>query len=578
MKTIFYLSLIAAVSLSAQEPPVITMSAAAQTPESAAIHEVLDAEPGAVLNTQGGSQNDLSIRGSSFSGAGLSLGGLPLRNPQTEHFHAELPLPATLLSRPDVRTGIDNQGGHLVGTVDFGLLPIAGQRQIEAGLGSDSRNRQSLLLQQALTNGVGLGVFAGRESADGVDYDDNDLDRAYGGAHLQFRDEDTQVDLIAAHQRKEFGARGYYGVSDALAADEETEDTLLFASARRGDRNADYVRAAASWRQFRDAYRLPGIGYQNQHRSRISSAFVDGRTFEINHWALAWRAEAEEERMVSSSLGDFSRTGGALSLLPQWRGDRLKVTAGVRGAFFSGETPYVLPQTALDYRLTDGLTAFAAYTETVRRPSYTELNYNSPASLGHSGLDPQTARQTELGLKGLPSEFMDWKLTAFHRRSANTIDWIRTAPATRWTAVDLGELDVFGAEAQAGWYPAQNLEAQAAYTWIHKDQTADDVGGYASRYALDYPEHLARVSVLWKPIRALEIGTVQSLRVQTDNRVRENGTTGLNGSLVVRFMPPQMNRAVFSLLVHNLWDDDFQPFPGQRPPKRSVSLVFSKDF
>ncbi len=582
MKKIFYLSLLTALSLAAQEPPAglptITVTASAQTPETAAIHDVLRAEPGVVLNTQGGSQNDLSIRGSSFSGAGLSLGGLTLRNPQTEHFHAELPLPATLLSRPDIRTGIRNQGGHLVGTVDFDLLPINGETQIEAGVGSPSRNWQSTQVQHLWTNGIGISLFAGRESADRVDYDDNGLDRAYGGAHLQFHDEDTQMDIVAARQQKDFGARGYYGVSDTLAANEETEDTLLFASALRGDRTADYVRGGLAWRQFHDAYQLPGIGYRNQHRSRVSSAFADGRTLEVNQWALAWRADIDEEHMTSSQLGDFTRTGGGLSLLPQWRGRRLQITAGLRGVFFSGESPYVLPQTALKYQLTDGLSAFAAYTETVRRPSYTELNYNSPASLGRAGLNPQTARQTEIGLTGLPSETMDWTLTAFHRRSAHTIDWIKASPAARWTATDIGTLDVFGAQARAGWYPARNLETQAACTWTRKDQTAEDTGGYASRYALDYPEYLAQLSVLWKPLRMLEIGSVQSVRVQTGNRVRRNGRTGVDGSLVIRFIPPQWKRAKLSLLIDNLWDDDFQPFPGQRPPGRTVSLVFSTDF
>ncbi|MFA7368908.1 MAG: hypothetical protein WC334_04615, partial [Kiritimatiellales bacterium] len=91
MKTIFTAMtvLLAAGIVRAEEPaatniPPIVVTAAAQTAGNAAIHEVLRAEPGVVLNSQGGSQNDLSVRGSSFSGAGLSLGGMTLRNPQTE--------------------------------------------------------------------------------------------------------------------------------------------------------------------------------------------------------------------------------------------------------------------------------------------------------------------------------------------------------------------------------------------------------------------------------------------------------------------------------------------------------------
>jgi iron complex outermembrane receptor protein len=562
--------------------PPIVVTASAQTSENAAIHEVLRAEPGVVLNSQGGSQNDLSIRGSSFSGAGLALGGLTLKNPQTEHFNAELPVPAAMLSRPSILTGLDNQGGHLTGTANFDMLPINGKKQIETGFGSDRRDWQSALVQQMLTDKLGIGVFAGRESAEGVDYPDNDYDRNYIGGHTQYREDDTQVDFLAARQNKEFGARGYYGANPAQAANEETEDTLVYLAARKGDLNADYLRGGASWHEFGDFYYFPTGTYWNKHRSQVSSAFFDGRTLEVNGLALGWRADVEEERIASDGysafapppwgLGNHSRFHGGLSLLPQWRGDRLKITAGGRGDFFTGESPYWLPQAGADYLLSDNLTAFAAYTETVRLPSYTELNYNSPSSLGNAGLKPQTEQQIETGLKGTPSEHTDWKVTVFNRRSHNTIDWMKATPAASWKATDIGDLDVYGTEARFGWYPAKNIEMQLSHTWIYKNLTANDFNSYASRYALDYPEHLTQASLLWRPVKPVEIGTVQSLRWQTENAVRTGGSFGADSSFVVRFTPPQADYATLSFLLNNAWDDDFQSFPGQRPPERFAGI------
>lgn len=586
MKAVFPAAvLLIASSVTAQEAstniPVISVTASAQTSEQAAIHDVLRAEPGVVLNSQGGSQNDLSVRGSSFSGAGLSLGGLTLHNPQTEHFHAELPMPAELLSRPEVRTGLDNQGGHLVGTVNFDLLPITGKKQLEAGFGSDHRDWQSAYLQHLLTDQLGLGLFAGRETAEGVDYDDNDYDREYAGGHLQFRSDDTQVDLLVAHQEKEFGARGYYGAPSTIPAKEETEDTLIYLSALKGKLDYNYLRVGFSWHEFNDYYYFPSGTYWNRHRSRVTSAFFDGCTIEVNGIALGWRVDVDEERIASKGysaftpppwgLGHHHRTRGGISLLPQWRGDRMKIVAGMRGEFFTGESPEYLPQAEVEYLLSDNLTAFAGYSESVRLPSYTELNYSSPFSLGNMGLDPQTAAETEIGFKGIPSESMDWKLAAFHRRSRNTIDWQKpSATAVLWDAVDIGTLDVYGAEAALGWYPAQNIEMQFTYSWIYKDKEASDAGQYASRYALDYPEHLAQASLLWRPIQELEIGTVQQLRWQTDNRVRENGQFGADSSFVVRYTRPKADFATLALLISNAWDDDFQAFPGQRPPERFV--------
>lgn len=574
MKTIFIATAVllttgrlCAEELSTNIPPIV-VTASAQTADNAAIYEVLRAEPGVVLNSQGGSQNDLSIRGSSFSGAGLSLGGLTLRTPQTEHFNAELPVPAAMLSRPSVLTGLENQGGHLTGTANFDLLPITGKKQVEAGVGTGQRDWESALVQQMLTDKLGIDVFAGRESAEGVDYKDNDYNRDYAGGHMQYREDDTQVDFLAAHQDKKFGARGYYGVPDTRAANEKTEDSLAYLAARKGALNADYLRGGVSWREFNDDYYIPSYPYENHTRSRVSSAFFDGRTLEVNDWALGWRTDADEERMTSAKLGNHHRTHGGLSLLPQWKGDRLKVTAGARGEFFRGDSPYYLPQAGAEYLLSDNLTAFASYTETVRLPSYTELNYNSPSSLGNAGLQPQTEKQTELGFKGTPSEYTDWKVAAFHRRSHDTIDWIKTNAASAWVAKNLGDVDVYGTEVQLGWYPAQNVEMQFAYTWIYKDTEPSDFGWYASRYALDYPEHLAQMSLLWRPVKPVEVGTVQSLRWQTDNEVRQNGQFGADSSFVVRFTPPQADYATIALLLNNAWDDNFQAFPGQRPPER----------
>ena len=577
LKQIFILTGIACV-LTAQAadtntPPVVTVTASSQTADTAAVHDVLRTEPGVVLNSQGGSQNDLSVRGSSFSGAGLSLGGVKLSNPQTEHFHAELPLPAAMLSRPGIRTGLDNQGGHLAGTVGFDLRPITGQNQVEIGFGSHQHNWQSLLLQHMLSDTLGIGIFAGRDSADGLDYSDNESDRRTVGGHLQYHTYDTQVDLLIAHQEKEFGARSYYGIPDTLSADEETEETLLLLSAMKGYLDADYLRAGLAWREFYDDYRIPAWTYENHHRSRTATAFFDGRTFEINGWALGWRLDAEEERIAGAGLGWHHRTRGGISLLPQWRGDRLTVTLGAREEFFTGESPEFLPQLGAEYLLTDNLTAFASYSESVRLPSYTELYYLSPANAGDPTLQPQTAAQTELGLSGIPSEFLDWKLAVFHRRSHNAIDWQKNTPASlTWTATDIGTLDTVGLEADINWYPAQNLDARFTYTWIHKDRKASDFGTYASRYALDYPEHLAQASLLWRPVNALEIGTVQAVRLQTDNAVRRGSNWGFDSSFVVRYTPTRADFATLSLLLNNAWDDTFEPFPGQRPNERYAGL------
>ncbi len=60
-------------------------------------------DPVVLVNSQGWAQHDLSIRGSSYTGAGVSINGLNLKVPYSAHFNAELPLFGNLLSTPSAQ-------------------------------------------------------------------------------------------------------------------------------------------------------------------------------------------------------------------------------------------------------------------------------------------------------------------------------------------------------------------------------------------------------------------------------------------------------------------------------------------
>ncbi len=472
--------------------------------------------------------------------------------------------------------------GALSGITLTNRAPLAEEKQFAIGVGTGRQNEQSLHLEQMLTESFGVGVFAGQEHARSVDYDDNDIDCKTISTHLQHIRNDKQLDFILHHQRKEFGARGYYGESPAHPANEKTEDTFLSFSAQRGDLSNEYLLGSISWHEFQDDYMLPTLGFRNQTRSQTSHAFFEGRTLEINQGSLAWKTDLQNER-ITGDLGNHHRTCGGISLLPQWRGDHLKISVGARGEFFTDDSSAFLPQLGVEYLLSDNLTAFASYTETLRQPSYTELYYLSPRSTGNPALKPQTTQQTEIGFKGISSEFMNWETSLFHRRSKHILDWMTGVTPIRWVATDIGTLDVYGLKAQLDWYPTQTLDVQLAYAWTYKDQKATDIDvgpdskGYASRYALDDPEHLAQASLRWHPTDTLEIETAHSLRWQTDNPVRTSSDFGVDSSFVVRFTPPQAERVTVSLLLNNAWDDDFQTRPGQRPVGRFAGVSVSID-
>jgi len=541
--------------------------------------------PGLHLSPQGvGGQADLSIQGSSFSGAGLCLHGLALRNPQTEHFHSELPVLPEVFGALAVRTGIEQQAltsTHLAGSVDFGLGPIVPRGRLTLGIGEFSAWQSTLYGAHAIPLGEGtLGVagFAASEAADGDPWRDNDLRRSLGGLHLQYRQADWRLDVLAAHSDKTFGARGYYGAPASLPSEESVRDSLLFVSAQRGDLADEYLRLAFAWRELRDTYLLdasrPAL-YRNQHHSRLLTIAADQRTVFNESWSLLMRVELEREDLDSTyqgtiaaaPLGEHWRARASCFVMPEYRIGDWRITAGLRATGFTDDRPAWLPAAGIVWSPRPDTEVSLAYSETVRLPSYTELNYNSPSSLGNAGLARQHARSIELAATAPLSELCHVRGLAFVRRETDSVDWVKGAPGARWEATNLDSVDVFGLHL--------NLEME-----IHRDVLLE-LGGellrkqvddepHASRYALDYPETKARIAVTWQAASWCEIRAEQALARWTDNPERGTRRTAWLGSLAIVLRPPQYQQLTVTLGLENAWDQAHEPVVGVQAPGRQA--------
>ncbi len=551
--------------------------------------EALAVLPGVDLRPQGvpGGQADMSIRSSSFSGAGIALNGFALPNAQTEHFNAELPIHSGMLSAPTVYTGFEQSlagEGHLIGTADFTILPVDTLRHLSIGISEQDGFRVDALAQQrfAPTAGgaaAGAGVFADYTEENAVDYPDNDVLARRAGGQAQWLDtRGGQWDLLLARQEKEFGARGYYGVTPLWAADEETEDTLLFAGWTKTDREGNRLRASALYREQTDDYTLfwtlPGV-FNNSHKLETYGASVDGLLLAGEGGSLDWRITGSEQRIRSDSLGDHQRSQMGLAAIPGMRFGKWRVQAGSRFEIFEEEPNAFLPQAAVGYQVSDRMTLKLAYSESVRQPSYTELNYESPASLGNAGLKNQTAATVELLLSGASAaRRLAWTLGLFQQTTRNTVDWIRpTADASRWEAWNIGSVDTAGVEAGLRWQSEGGNRLAAQYTGLVK---SEDTDLYASRYALDYPEHRLQFSGTLPVGSRLAVELQQEIRCQEDNPLRQSSDTGYDGRLALHALVLKSPNVMLSLAIQNLWDDDFEIFPGQAtvsPQRVSASVT-----
>ncbi len=570
---------------------VVRAAPASSAPRTATIPQALGELPGIDLRPQGlGAQTDLSLRGSSFTGAGLTLAGLALRSPQTEHFHLELPLPPELFSPPRILAGVDQfiaATGHLVGAAALDFAPIEPGVGITLGGGEPHRNWQSGTWRTvAPVSGpggirLGLDAFGSRERrrGDRAAYPENFLEQWTGGLHLQGLSPDVQADFALGRQSKEFGARGFYGAPPKFNAVEELRQVMVAGSVRRKTGPDSYLRLAAVWQRFNDRYVLdrdsPDL-YVNRHRSDFGAVAIDGVLEPNDAWRVHWRTAVEHERIRSrhegavpgTGLGDHDRSRVEAMLMPERHFGPWRAAAGLRMVGFSNDAPALLPAFRLTYRLAPRRTVSITYSESVRLPSYTELNYDSPGSLGDLGLERQHAGEFAC-VYSAAWERGSTTFTVFHRREKHPVDWVRDAPGARWTATDLGHIAVSGCEWTGLVRVTDRLELQGEWSWLKKKS---DFDVYAGRYVLDYPRRKVRLSVAWRPWSRCEFRILQEVRRNTSNPERGSGGVGTDARIEVRFKFARSRDVELALAVDNPWASDFEVLPGQPAPGRRISL------
>ena len=581
----------AADAQAAPVPPVadwvIHVEAAPLSPVVRPGPSLLKDVPGLTVRDQGagGPQADLSVRGSPFNSTGLLLNGLTLRNAQTEHWHADVPAPEVWFDTPMVLTGLDRfraAPGHPSGSVSLDLAPLReSQRAVTAGAGSKGVLFGNMLATEAgmLEGGaaVGASTFLSFDRVDQTDGErDNDLTRTAAGARVGAASDALQGDLITALSWREFGARGFYGTDPKYPAAERKSDALLAGTLRFTDDPLQPSRLSAAWLRTEDTYwldRRRHAFFENDHTTDFLAIHGDTRRTFNENFSVDLRADADLESIRSSSLGDHTRSHASLAVLPNLSAGPFTWTAGGSLDLFSGDSSAWLPAAGVEWALSDASALFLSYTEAVRQPSYTELNYESPSSLGHAGLKRQRTRTAEAGWKG-QAERLTWRAALFHESGANIVDWLKREPGGRWEAVNLDDIETWGITAEARLDLSADTDIGADLLALAKRCATDY---YASRYAMDYPDAEAGLTVRHRFTRDLLLRVRQGVSNYAGNRVRAHDDWFLNTGAELQWRLPAVERATFNAGVSNLLDDDFQHYPGQEPAGRRfyASITFS---
>jgi iron complex outermembrane receptor protein len=522
----------------------------------------------------GGGQSDLVLRGGSFEQTLVLLNGFRINDSQTSHHNLDLPVPLEAMDSIQVLDGAGSTlhgVDALSGVVDFlTAAPDHDSVMVRAGAGSFEENEESLLA------GATRGRWSGRLTATRNFSTGFMADRDY-------RNEDASAenwlgsrlgitDLMLATSDRSFGANQFYGPYDSW---ERTKSWFTSIRQELGNRTV----AAFGYRRHTDEFvllRNDPSAYENNHIDGSWQASLRHTVPIATPSLLLLGLEADGDSIdsynfsggvTSFALGVHARNRGAgyidLDLRPAKK--RWNLSAGAREEIFSGGAQAVFaPQLAGSLRVTDQLKLRASSGYGFRIPTYTDLYYSDPTTIGNPNLKPESAWSGDGGVDWVPSARLSLSVTGFYSRQHDAIDYVRANPNVKWQAVNLSGLSFSGVESTFTWAPTRSQSVNISWTGLYGAQNA--LHGLQSEYIFNYP--VQNIHASWTV--AFRHAFALSNSVQLAQRYQQTVYPVWNASLT-----HDSGKIRPYLRLNNLSNTGYQEITGVAMPGRSITGGFA---
>jgi iron complex outermembrane receptor protein len=464
--------------------------------------DLLRTDPSLNLQARAGEgvQADLAIRGTTFEQSLVLVNGMRVDDPETGHLNLDIPVPLDAISRVDVL--------HGSGSTFYGSDAIGGAVNLltgapGAGLSVAARSGAGSYgsLEEHLRASYSAGPFAeqltgSRDTSDGFMADRNYSSNALA-SESWLKTKPGTTDVLLAVSDRPYGANDFYGPYNSW---ERTKAWLASIQQQLGARTA----ASFGYRRHSDEFvlleGLPAI-YENNHVTTSTEGALRRADELGKNSTLAYGLEESGDSIHSfnfSQVGSSEVRSNALGVHARNQGAgyanlslravrRFSLSVGAREEVLSGGDSVFSPSAAAAFTLSKTIRLRGSAGHGFRLPTYTNLYYSDPATVGNAALKPESSWSTEGGL--------DWKpangrltLTAvgFRLQETNAIDYSKLLPLTageQWQAVNVPTLDISGAEASARVRISSTEWIDLSYTAAHSGNLP---ANYLSEYAFNY--------------------------------------------------------------------------------------------
>lgn len=442
----------------------------------------------------GGMQADLYIRGGNFDQTLLLIDGIKVEDAQTGHHLLNFVLPLQVIERIEIVKGpaarVFGQNAF-TGAINIVTKTTLNQNAIlQLQKGSFDQANGQLTLGKSTKKASVLAHYS-YNTSDGYRYN-TDYKNHHAFFKAQLNKEHLPIDFIASFSDRKFGANGFYALPSYDEQYEETQASLVaFQTVLKKDNWI--LKPRLYWRRGQDMYlflRTNPSYYRNDHithkvgialdASRQSTLGVSGLGMDLARTSISSNNLGQRERWVATLFAEHRF---------QFSQNRIDITPGIAVSNYTDFGTQVFPGIDMGVILSEQFRLIANIGYTYRIPTFTDLYYSDPTTLGNENLKAEEALAEEIGIR-FKNAKSEATIRLFHRNATNLIDYVKFSEEDKFQATNIRQVNTYGVEFENKFsfrIGEQTQKVAMGYTYLK-----DDVGelrSQISRYSINSLKH-----------------------------------------------------------------------------------------
>ncbi len=514
-----------------------------------------------------GVQADVGIRGGTFEQTLILIDGVKITDPQTSHHNLNLPLSLDNIERIEILKG---QGSRVFGPNAFsGAINFITKKESKPNLNLLIEGGQNGYYNTELNSSFPTGelknnISISRQKSNGYRFN-TDFEIINFSFNSLFPSKIGATKLFFGYSDKDFGANSFYTTRFPNQG-EKTQTYFLNLSGDYETGNV-IISPKAYWRKNNDDFVLDRSNvsfYHNEHETNVYGLELQS-VVNSSLGKSSLGIEYIKDEITSNNLGEHIRDKKGLfgehlfSVV-----DKIDISLGGSLYNFSSIGWRIWPGVDAGINLNDDTRLFASFGKAFRIPSFTELFYNDPVTVGNSNLKHEETTNYELGFR-VSNSFLNSTISLFRKEGKDIIDWVRLEGDQPWSVRNIAEVNTNGFEIEFSFLPESLIKnspvkrINLSYTYLDSDKKTDI---FESRYVLDHLRHQFIIGVQHKFIFDID---------QTWNLRYEDRLNFTNSFIADFQMSRKMQNFFIFLKASNLFNNYYEDIAGVPLPGRWIT-------